>query len=68
MEFENLPFADLLAEKNKIPFSKMMFLIRCRFSFALLRSAIRAVRGSRQLRPRQHECCDLPRILAEGQL
>ena len=31
--------ADLLAEKNKIPFSRMMFLIRCRFSFALLRSA-----------------------------
>ena len=26
----------ILADKKKIPYSKMMFLIRCRFSFALL--------------------------------
>ena len=41
--------ADILAEKKKICFSKMMFLIRCKISFALLRSSIRAIRGSRSL-------------------
>ena len=40
--------ADILAEK-KIGFSKMMFLIRCKISFALLRSSICAIRGSRSL-------------------
>ena len=42
--------ADMLTEKKKMPFSNMMFLIQCKISFALLRSAIRAIRGSR-LRP-----------------
>ena len=40
---------DLFADK-KIPYSKVMFLIRRRFSFALLRSSIIAIRGSRQLK------------------
>ena len=41
--------ADILAEKKKICFSKMMFLIRCTIAFALLRSSIRTIRGSRSL-------------------
>ena len=40
--------ADILTEK-KICFSKMMFLIRCKIAFALLRSSVRAIRGSRSL-------------------
>ena len=39
--------ADRLAEKQKTNYSFMMRLLRCRISFALLRSAIRALRGSR---------------------
>jgi hypothetical protein len=39
--------AYILSDKKKISFGKMMFLIRCKISFALLRSAIRAIRGSR---------------------
>ena len=42
--------ADILAEKKKIAFSKMMYLIRCKISFALLRSSICAVRSSRSSR------------------
>ena len=42
--------ADILAEKKIwFEFSKMMFLIHCKISFALLRSSIRAIRGSRSL-------------------
>ena len=60
---------DLLSDKKKILYAKMMFLImiRCRFSFALLRSSIRAIRGSRQLRHMQHEVCDFSRALVDGQ-
>ena len=39
--------ADRLAEKRKTNYSLMMRWLRCRISFALLRSAIRALRGSR---------------------
>ena len=47
--------ADILAEKKKIAFQKMMFLIRCKISFSLLRSAIRAIRGTRS----QPNACSL---------
>ena len=39
--------ADLLSEKWDVHYSKTICLIRCRLSFALLRSAIRCMRGSR---------------------
>ena len=39
--------ADRLAEKRKTNYSLMMRWLRCRISFALLRSAIRALQGSR---------------------
>ena len=42
--------ADILAEKKKIPYSQVMYWVRCRISFALLRSSIMAIRGSRTLR------------------
>ena len=38
--------ADILSEKRNMPFSVIIHLIRCRISFALLRAAIRAIRGS----------------------
>ena len=39
--------ADRLADKRKTTYSLVMTWLRCRISFALLRSAIRALRGSR---------------------
>ena len=39
--------ADRLANKRKTNYSLVMTWLRCRISFALLRSAIRALRGSR---------------------
>ena len=39
--------ADLLSEKWDVPYSEAICIIRCRLSFALLRSAIRCMRGSR---------------------
>ena len=59
--------ADMLAEK-KMAFSNIMFLIRCKISFALLRSAIRAIRGYR-LRPPPTSCAmiDFSHMQAETQ-
>ena len=37
----------LLAEKNAASYSSVMGLLRCRLSFALLRSSIMCIRGSR---------------------
>ena len=42
--------ADILSDKKKMPYSQAIHLIRCRLSFALILSAIRAIRGSRQSR------------------
>ena len=41
--------ASLMADKHKEAYSKVMAYIRCRLCFALLRSAIMCVRGSRSL-------------------
>ena len=60
--------ADTLSDKKQIPFSQIMYLIRCRISFALLRSAVRAIRGSRSSR-RPDDCgIDFDRAITEGQL
>ena len=60
--------ADTLSDKKQIPFSQIMYLIRCRISFALLRSAVRAIRGSRSSR-RLDDCgIDFDRAITEGQL
>ena len=42
--------ADAIAEKRKLPYSKVMGWLWCRVSFALIRSAIRAIRGSKSHR------------------
>ena len=42
--------ADLLAEKRQLPYGVVMGWLRCRLSFALLRSALLCIRGSRSLR------------------
>ena len=39
--------AAMIAEKRDIPYCKMMNLIRCKLSFALLRSSIMCIRGAR---------------------
>ena len=41
--------ASLMADKHKEAYSKVMAYIRCRLCFALLRSAIMCVRGSRSI-------------------
>ncbi len=41
-----------LAEVKKLPFSVVMGWIRCRLSFALLRSTLVCLRGSRPRRPK----------------
>ena len=53
--------ANLLSEKLDVSYSGMINFIRCRLSFALLRSAITAMRGSR--RPIRR-VCDLQPALA----
>ena len=42
--------ASLLSEKTAEPYNTVMARLRCRMSFALLRSSIMCVRGSRSLR------------------
>ena len=60
--------ADTLSDKKQIPFLQIMYLIRCCISFALLRSAVRAIRGSRSSR-RPVDCgIDFDRAITEGQL
>ena len=39
--------AAMISEKKDIPYSQMVYLIRCKVSFALLRSSIMCIRGSR---------------------
>ena len=43
--------ADAIAEKRKLHYSQVMGWLRCRTSFALIRSAIMAIRGSRSKGP-----------------
>ena len=43
----NITSTTLLSEKNNISYSKCMELIRCKLTFALLRSSIVCIRGSR---------------------
>ena len=58
----------LLAEKHDIPYSSMMGLLRCRLSFALLRSSVMCIRGSRSSRhrPRRIDLSTTDLAIAEG--
>ena len=47
--------AELIAIKKGEQYAKTMSWIRCRISFALLRSALVCLRGSRTLRRIQHD-------------
>ena len=61
--------ADLLSNKKQMSFSQVLHLIRCQISFALLRSAIRAIKGSQQLRSPAGDCVmDFNRAYTEGHL
>ena len=44
----------IIADKQKEHYSKIMALIRVRISFALLRSALMAIRGTRSLHKKAH--------------
>ena len=60
--------ASMLSEKKDVPYCKTIGLIRCRLSFALLRSSIMSIRGARSTvsRPVIEEPIELQ--LAEGRL
>ena len=58
--------ADAIAEKRKLPYSKVMGWLRCRISFALIRSAIRAIRGSRS--HRVYDTSNIPLASSEGKV
>ena len=60
--------ADTLSDKKQISFSQIMYLIRCRISFALLCSAVWAIRGSRSSRWPVDCGIDFDRAITEGQL
>ena len=55
--------------RELLTFYHILHLIRCRISFALLHSAIRAIRGSRQSRRPAGDCgIDFNRAYTEGHL
>jgi hypothetical protein len=55
-------FAHKIAEKRKEGFSKVMSLIRCLFSVAMVRSALVCLRGTRTPRNRVRDALRLPEI------
>ena len=59
---------DTLSDKKQISLSQIMYLIGCRISFAFLRSAVRAIRGSRSSRQPVDCGIDFDRAITEGQL
>ena len=58
--------ADMIAGKQQKPYSTVMGWLRCRLSFATLRSAIMCVRGSRSSRHRPIRVLDITLATAEG--
>ena len=60
--------ASLLSEKNNISYSKCMELIRCKLTFALLRSSIVCIRGSRSSRPPPASFTSLELQYSEAQI
>ena len=58
--------ADAIAEKRKLPYSQVMSWLRCRISFALIRSAIMAIRGSRS--KRMSDSSNIPLASSEGRV
>ena len=58
--------ADILSDKKKMPYSQAIHLIRCQLSSALIRSAIRAIRGSQ--RSRQPTVTNFNRAFTEAHL
>ena len=61
--------ASLLAEKRNQPYGPTMCWLRCRLSFALLRSSIMALRGSRSSSGHfAHSVPPIDRAISEAQL
>jgi len=60
--------ADLLAKKHGTSYSKTLSLLRCSISFSLLRSAILAIRGSRNIRHIEHPSTSAELRLAEAHI
>ena len=60
--------ASLVSEKTKEPYSQVMSWIRCRLSFALLRSSIACLRGARRIRPLPAKEISVVRVVAEASI
>ena len=61
--------AGMIADKRNQPYSQTISLLRCRIRFCLLRSSIRAIRGSRSsYRCSQATIDCAPLIMAEGRV
>ena len=60
--------ADMISGKQQKPYSTVMGWLRCRLSFATLRSAIMCVRGSRSSRHRPIRVPDITLATAEGRV
>ena len=59
--------ADLLSLKHDMPYSSLMGWLRCKLSFAILRSAVMCIRGSRSSRHRAvYESSDIALVCSEG--
>ena len=60
--------ADTIARKEDKPYPTIMAWIRCRLSFAILRSAILCIRGSRSRRHRFVCESDITLAMSEGRV
>ena len=49
--------ADKLASKHSVDYCTLMGWLRCKISFAILRSAVLCIRGSRSSRHQPHQRC-----------
>ena len=59
--------AELLADKRNLPYSITLAWMRCHVSFALMKSTISCIRGSRVCR-RRHTDMGIATVVAEGNL
>ena len=66
--YAGIKFACLISTKEQKEYSVVMDWIRCRLSFAILRSAILAIRGSRSSRHRPIHEMNIPLATSKGRI
>ena len=65
---ETFWLADYLSRKRDLPYSVTMGWLRCCLNFAMLRSAILCIRGSRSSKRHQYHEANINLTLEEGRL